>query len=126
MSKRKAAITHDPVVPLFADRLREVRRSRGMTQRDLARLAHLTESYISRLESATIAPGIDLVAQLCRALGITLPEILPGEPTADAFAVLERQAIRLLDVVLQSRDCSLLLQLNPFLAFLAESAERGR
>ena len=46
------------IVRLFAARLREVRHSRGMTQADLARRAHVTTSYVGRLESGGAAPGI--------------------------------------------------------------------
>lgn len=123
---RKTPIRHDPVVHAFAERLREIRRSQGMTQRDLARRAHLTESYLSRLESAQIAPGVDLVARIARALGVTVADLVPSEPPAEPLAILEDQARHLFDVVLRVRDRSYLQQLNQFLALLAESAERER
>ena len=73
MAKRRR-IRHAEIVELFAARLREVRHSRGMTQAELARQAHVTVSYIGRLESAGAAPGIDLVERLAKALGKTPPE----------------------------------------------------
>src|SRR5205823_8138284 len=60
MAKRKPRIQHAEVVGLFAARLREVRRSRGLTQAELAQRATVTASYVWRLESGGAAPGIDL------------------------------------------------------------------
>src|SRR5258708_35185597 len=80
---RKPPIRHDAIVTAFADKLRQIRRSRGMTQRALARVAHVTESYISRLENGAIAPGIDLVARLARALGTQSGELLPSAEVPD-------------------------------------------
>jgi transcriptional regulator with XRE-family HTH domain len=124
---RKRPIKHDPAVAVFADRLRAIRRSRGMTQRELARQAHLTESYLSRLESGLIAPGIDLVARICRALGASTAELLEGgDSPVNATTVLKDQARRLADTVLRTNDRASLLLLNQFLALLAESIERQR
>src|SRR3954447_13946456 len=105
---RKTPIRQPAVVTAFAERLRQGRRSRGMTQRDLARAAHLTESYISRLENATIAPGIDLVARLARALGSPIGELLPlnAAPEDASRAVATEQAKHLFDAVLRSQDPS--------------------
>src|ERR1700722_19730089 len=105
---RRTPIRHDVIVAAFAEQLRRTRRSRGMTQRDLARAANLTESYISRLENAAIAPGIDLVARLARALGSPVGDLLPaGEtPEENARAVATEQAKRLFELVLQAPDPS--------------------
>lgn len=124
---RKPSIRHDPVVRVFADNLRRLRRSRGMTQRDLARLAHMTESYLSRLEAGLIAPGIDLVARTARALGSPIADLLgPDQPPVDTRALLKEQALRLLDTVLRAPDTSFLLLLNQILSLIAESVERQR
>jgi len=123
---RKTPIRHDPVVSIFAEKLRLLRRSRGMTQRDLARLAHITESYLSRLESGLIAPGIDLATRIAAALGSPLAELLSSGPDLDPAQVLKEQAQRLLDRVIRSEDKSLLLLVNQMLALLAEAVERQR
>src|SRR5580692_33092 len=103
---RKTPIRHDAIVSAFAEKLRQVRRSRGMTQRDLARVTHLAESYISRLENGAIAPGIDLVARLARALGVPVEDLLrlPEAPDTAALAVATEQAKHLFDSILQSQD----------------------
>ena len=125
---RKTPIRHDPVVSVFAEKLRQIRRSRGMTQRDLARQAHLTESYLSRLESGQIAPGIDLVARISRALGISFAELVPPDESAVnlPLKVLTDQAKHLFETVLRSQDPAFFVLLNQILALLAESVERQR
>jgi transcriptional regulator with XRE-family HTH domain len=124
---RKTPIKHDPAVAVFAERLRRVRLSRGMTQRELARLAHLTESYLSRLESGLIAPGIDLVARIGRALGASAAELLQEDVApANTFTVLKDQARHLVDAVLGSDDQASLMLFNQVLALFAASIERQR
>ncbi|HEU5119193.1 MAG TPA: helix-turn-helix transcriptional regulator, partial [Isosphaeraceae bacterium] len=83
MAKRKVQIKHEPIVGVFAARLRELRLSRGMTQADLANRAIVTPTYIAKLEAASVAPGIDLVARLAKALGTSISDLLPEEDVPD-------------------------------------------
>ncbi len=124
--KRKARIEHAEVVRLFAARLRELRRSRGMTQAELARQAQVTASYVWRLESGGAAPGIDLVERLARALGTTTHDLLPTSAPPDTDVHLRQQARSLFDALLQSADRETLLMLVPLLARLGESPSRNR
>src|SRR5437016_5255874 len=93
--RRKERIEQDEAVRLFAARLREVRRSRGLTQAELGRRATVTSSYIWRLESGGAAPGIDLVARLAAALGTTSHDLMPVTAPPDTMAVLRDQARQL-------------------------------
>ena len=78
-NKRKTKIEHEEVVERFAKRLRELRVGHGMTQAELAERAGVTATYVSKLESAGAAPGIDLVAKLATAIGVGIAELLPDE-----------------------------------------------
>jgi transcriptional regulator with XRE-family HTH domain len=124
--KRKARIEQAENVRLFAARLRELRRSRGMTQAELARQAQITASYVWRLESGGAAPGIDLVDRLARALGTTTHDLLPTSAAPDTLAVLQAQARSLFDALLQSADRETLQMVVPLLARLGESPTRNR
>jgi transcriptional regulator with XRE-family HTH domain len=126
MARRRAPIRHAEIVQLFAARLREVRRSRGMTQAELARQAQVTASYIWRLESGGAAPGIDLVDRLATALGTTINDLLPTAASPDTMAVLREQAKRLFDALLETADRETLLMVNPLLTRLGESPTRRR
>lgn len=61
---------HAEIVQVFARRLREVRRERGISQINLALRAGVHISYIGRLERAESAAGIDTVERLAAALGV--------------------------------------------------------
>ena len=126
MPTRKSRIRHAEIVNRFAARLREVRRSRGMTQANLAQHAQVTPSYIGRLEAGGASPGIDLVDRLARALGTTVTDLLPTAAPPDTVALLREQAKHLFETVIHSADRETLLMLNPLLARLAEAPIRSR
>lgn len=125
MAKRKVRIEHDPIVGIFAARLREVRLSRGMTQTDLATRAVVTPTYVGKLEAGTVAPGIDLVARLAKALGTTVADLLPEDGPPDPLPVLKEQAGRLAEA-LGAADRETLSMVVPLLARLLESPTRRR
>jgi transcriptional regulator with XRE-family HTH domain len=112
------------VVRLFAERLRELRRSRGMTQAELARLAEVSVTHLSELENADIAPGIDLVDRLARALGTIVADMLPSAGPAEPLPVLREQAERLFSALRDKGDHEAFLRLNPILALLVEAANK--
>jgi transcriptional regulator with XRE-family HTH domain len=124
MAKRKPRIRQSEIVSLFASRLRQLRQSRGMTQAELARRAHVTTSYIWRLESGGAAPGIDLVDRLAQALGTTAMDLLPATASANTLPVLKEQATRLFGTVLSTANRETLEMLNPLLACVAEALAR--
>lgn len=97
-----------------------------MTQAELARQAHFTVSYVSRLESALVAPGIDLVARLARALGVNIADLLPTEPPVDTIVVLREQSQRLFSLIMGAGDRDMISLLNQVMALLAEAASKNR
>src|SRR4051812_18924553 len=110
MAKRRTK-KREAVVRLFAQKLREVRTLRGMTQAELAGAAAVSVTYVSQLESADTAPGIDLVARLARALGTTVGELLPAQDPPDSLAVLRERTSELFGRLLESGDRDALLAL---------------
>jgi transcriptional regulator with XRE-family HTH domain len=121
---RKVPIEHDPIVRLFSARLRALRLERGMTQAELAERAGVTPTYLSRLEGAGAAPGIDLVARLAAAMGVATTELLPASAAEADIDVFREQARRLFDALLTTADKDTLALLNPFLALLAEASSK--
>ena len=124
-AKRQVPIEHEPIVGVFAARLREVRLSRGLTQADLANRAVVTPTYIAKLEGATVAPGIDLVARLSKALGTSISDLLPEEAVPDPLPLLKEQLGKLCETM-KAADRDTLLMLVPLLARLLESPTRRR
>lgn len=125
MAKRKVQIEHEPIVGVFAARLREVRLSRGMTQADLAYRAVVTPTYIAKLGGAKVAPGIDLVARLAKALETSISDLLPEVSPADPLPLLKDQAGKLAET-LRGADRDTLAMVVPLLARLLESPTRKR
>ena len=125
MPSRRAKKRAEVVRP-FADRLRELWRSRGMTQADLARRAEVSVTHHSELENADIAPGIDPVDRLARALGAAMADLLPSAAPPEPLPVLREQAERRFDTLLEKADRETYLRLNPFLALLVEAAGKRR
>jgi transcriptional regulator with XRE-family HTH domain len=87
----------------------------------LAEAAQVTISYITRLESGTSAPGIDLVARFAAALGTEIADLLPMTQAPDDLAVMQRHAKKLFDSFLATEDRQTLSLLNQFLARLSET-----
>lgn len=54
---------------LIIDSLIEQRRSKGMTQKELAKASNLTQSVIARLESKKATPQLDTLLKVASALG---------------------------------------------------------
>lgn len=126
MPSRKPIVKQDKIVAQFAARLRELRVSRGMTQAELARKAHVAASYMWKLEGGAVAPGIDLVNRLATSLGTTVDNLLPTFESPDPLPLLREQASRLFSTLLESADMPTLTMLCPLLARLAESPTRRR
>lgn len=59
-------------------RLRAVRVERGLTQEQLADAAGVDSKTVSRAENGHYNVGIDLIAQLARALGTPSARLFPG------------------------------------------------
>src|SRR4051812_23517495 len=102
--KKPQKIQHEPVVARFAARLRELRTARGMSQAQLAEKAQISTNYLSKLEQAGSAAGIDLVSRLASALGVEVAELLPTESPPDDLAVIRDQARTLFAGLIESDD----------------------
>lgn len=62
----------------FADRLIAMRRSRGMSQEELARQLGLSRQAISKWERAESAPDVGNLVALADVYGVTLDEVVRG------------------------------------------------
>ncbi|MFE9425114.1 helix-turn-helix domain-containing protein [Kitasatospora sp. NPDC006697] len=66
----------DPVTRRLAERLAALRTERGWSLDELARLAGVSRSTLSRLERAEISPTAALLGRLCTAHGRTMSRLL--------------------------------------------------
>ena len=104
----------------FADRLKEVRRARNLTQAGPAQRAQVPASYISDLDKAKTAPGPDLVDRPAKALETIKAELLPSESTLEAPDGLREQAAQLCADLVQEADKDVLAIMNSYVALLGE------
>lgn len=59
--------------------LRSLRLKKHMTMETLAAKASINKSSISRIESGEMIPSIDILCRLCKALGVTMCEMVECE-----------------------------------------------
>ena len=59
--------------------IRETRREKNITQRELAEALHITDRAVSKWERGLCAPDIALLEPLGEALGLSATELISGE-----------------------------------------------
>jgi transcriptional regulator with XRE-family HTH domain len=62
----------------FAANLRHARAAAGMTQEALAQAADLNVTSLARIERGERSPGIEIVAKLAQALGVSAAVLFEG------------------------------------------------
>ena len=60
----------------FAERLRFLRKARGYSQQKLADIANVEQSTIRRIELVQLAPTLDLLISLSRALDLEVRDLV--------------------------------------------------
>ena len=60
------------------------RRTRNLTQEQLAEKLGVSNKAISKWENGKCMPDYSIIQTLCDALGVTLPELMDGEDAADS------------------------------------------
>ncbi|MDF5755943.1 XRE family transcriptional regulator [Spongiactinospora sp. TRM90649] len=73
----------DKALDAVGPRLRALRRQRETTLADLAAATGISVSTLSRLESGSRRPSLELLLPLARAHGVTLDELVDAPPTGD-------------------------------------------
>ena len=63
----------------IGSRIAAKRKALGMTQEDLAKTLGVSSQAVSKWETDTSCPDITVLPQLCKILGITTDELLPGK-----------------------------------------------
>ena len=64
----------------FGPTVRAVRKAKGMTQRDLAEATGLTPAAICAYEKGERYPNFPAAVKVAEALGLSLDEMVKGEP----------------------------------------------
>lgn len=61
---------------IFSERLRSLRKQRGYSQQKLADIANVEQSTIKRIELVQLAPTLDLLISLSRALDLEVRDLV--------------------------------------------------
>lgn len=82
--------THDAIV---ARRLRVVRKSRGLSQRELARRTGVGSGTISQIEAGATQPSVSVLKRILDGVPMDLATFFSFELTADATPVVRRSEL---------------------------------
>lgn len=69
--------------------IKELRKEKGMTQKQLAELLHITDRAVSKWERGLCAPDISLLEPLAKALDVSIVELIEGERSTETVYVNE-------------------------------------
>jgi transcriptional regulator with XRE-family HTH domain len=70
-----------PPEPHVGQHVRRARVSAGLTQAQLAERVEAAIETISRIERGKLAPSVDLLSRIAKAVGTTVDELLAARPT---------------------------------------------
>jgi transcriptional regulator with XRE-family HTH domain len=62
----------------FGQRIRELRKAKGFSQEAFADKCGLMRTYMSRIETGTANPSLDVAKVLAEGVGVSLSELLQG------------------------------------------------
>ena len=63
----------------FSERLKTIRKEKGLTQAELAEKAGIAVNSIRLYESGKIVPKLDTIARIARAMGLTANDLVAGQ-----------------------------------------------
>ncbi len=65
----------------YGERLRKLRRERGLTQEETALRAEITTSYYGQLERNIANPTVSMLNKICEVLGVSITDIFTESNT---------------------------------------------
>jgi transcriptional regulator with XRE-family HTH domain len=91
-------------MPNFAQRLKELRTARNLTQTRLAELLEISPRVYSRWETGDVTPHFDTIVRLADTLGVSLDELAGRKDVASETAIRNPELNRLYKKVNQLPD----------------------
>jgi XRE family aerobic/anaerobic benzoate catabolism transcriptional regulator len=84
----------DPFLGQLGNRTRRMRARRGLTRRELAKEADVSERHLANLETGTGNPSVQILRQIARALNCSVAELVGDEGDESADWLLIRDLLR--------------------------------
>lgn len=94
----------------FSEKLQQLRKSRNLTQEELAEKLYVSRTAVSKWESGRGYPSIDSLKEISRFFSVTIDELLSGEKLLSIAQQEKRSAIR--------NVCDLLFGITDIFSFL--------
>ena len=94
----------------FAEKLQELRKSRGLTQEELAEALYVSRTAVSKWESGRGYPSIDSLKEISSFFSVTIDDLLSGEKLISIAEKENKSNIR--------HVCDLLLGMTDLFSFL--------
>ena len=63
---------------MISDNIKELRKQKGLTQKELADLLHVTSQAVSRWENGDVEPSVDTISNMAEICEVTTDEIIGG------------------------------------------------
>ena len=76
--------------PKIGAKLARLRKERGLSQTELARLADIPRSYVSRMENDHLMPGPRIASRLAAAVGVEIVDLLSCEAARGSASLLSK------------------------------------
>ncbi len=92
---------------VFAQRLKTIRKKRGLTQERLAEIVNVAPRHISYIENSKSFPSSDLIERLCKNLNVNYVDfffsdnLTKDELTDHLLAIIKRLDIKKLKILYQ-------------------------
>ena len=72
-------MNREEIIKLFAENLRIERARKKISQEKLAEMANITPEYLSRIEAGKFSPSLVVIANLAKALSVSVDILIPLE-----------------------------------------------
>lgn len=106
----------------FNEKLQQLRKSKGLTQEELADVLYVSRTAISKWEQGRGYPNIDSLKAIAKFFGVTIDSLLSGDELLNiAERDTEQKQLHTRDLVFGLLDCSVALFF--FLPFFAQKTE---
>lgn len=114
----KIKLTEQPLVLDIGSKLREIRMSKNMSQKELSEKVNLTPGFISQMENNQIVPSITSFIQICEALGVKASEVLSENKKEDKSIIKKKTILTNLIKKMSDSDIYEILSDENFQAYL--------
>lgn len=83
----------------FSEKVRELMKDAGITQKELSMKSGVSEASLSRYLSGSLKPRMDIIINVAKALGVS-----PGELTGDINAIKQDSYAETISIVARNRN----------------------